>query len=307
MSAEVVVDGIRWAHALAWLAGDGALAAGSVADGVVFRVEPEHCTKELWARTRGGPNGAAAASDGGLLVAQNGGVDLTELYRDADPRSAPAGLQRVRPGGRVDTIATHDDLHGPAGLAIDADGRVLLADPPRWPPPDNPAEGRVWVLDSDGTFAAHLGELWCPTALAFDPNGDLLLLDGPALVRRNPDGSLETLVGQVTPTPCLGLAVDETGRAYIATGADGAVRVIDDGEVVTVLAGDPDAMITSCCFGGPDRRTLFATDARHDRVLVWESMPASGLAVTAWPVPPPSDRELEETAADARAAAERGD
>lgn len=307
MSPEVVVDGIRWAHALAWLPGEQALAAGSMADGVIFRIDPDRCTKELWARTRGGPNGAVVASDGGLLVAQNGGVDLTELYPDADPRGAPVGLQRVRPGGRVDTVVAGDALHGPAGLAVAADGRVLVADPPRWPPPEDPAEGRIWVLDPDAAFASHITGLWCPTAVAFDASGELVFLDGHALVRRNPDASLETLVRQVAPMPCLDLAVDDAGRVYVATGADGAVRVVDGGAVVTVLAGDPGAVITNCCLGGPGGRTLFATDARHDRVLVWESMPSPGLPLDPWHVPAPTDRELEETSAEARAAAELGD
>ena len=39
------------------------------------------------------------------------------------------------------------------------------------------------------------------------------------------------------------------------------------------------------CFGGADRRTLFATDAVPGGVWAWEGLPTPGLPVLAWPAP----------------------
>jgi sugar lactone lactonase YvrE len=40
-------------------------------------------------------------------------------------------------------------------------------------------------------------------------------------------------------------------------------------------------MITNCCFGGPDLRTLYATDGRNGRVLVFQGMPVAGVPMVA--------------------------
>jgi sugar lactone lactonase YvrE len=65
------------------------------------------------------------------------------------------------------------------------------------------------------------------------------------------------------------------------------VKVIEDGRVVECLAvpGDDLGVLTNCCFGGPDGRTLFVNYALHGRVLAWESMPSPGLPLHPWPVP----------------------
>jgi sugar lactone lactonase YvrE len=42
---------------------------------------------------------------------------------------------------------------------------------------------------------------------------------------------------------------------------------------------------TNCCFGGPDGRTLFATDGLPGQIVAWEGMPAPGLPLHPWPGP----------------------
>ena len=75
MNAEVVCDGIRFGEGPVWC-DDGTLVVTSVAEGALYRVEPEQNRAELFADTGGGANGAALAADGSILVTQNGGFDF---------------------------------------------------------------------------------------------------------------------------------------------------------------------------------------------------------------------------------------
>jgi sugar lactone lactonase YvrE len=64
------------------------------------------------------------------------------------------------------------------------------------------------------------------------------------------------------------------------------VRVVDPtGNELDFLALAGDGVTTNCCFGGPDGRTLFATDAIPGRVVVWEGLPHPGLPMHTWPGP----------------------
>jgi gluconolactonase len=56
-----------------------------------------------------------------------------------------------------------------------------------------------------------------------------------------------------------------------------------DGTVVDFLEIDGDGLTTNWCFGGPDLRTLYATDAIPGRVVAWEPMPTPGLPLATWP------------------------
>lgn len=300
-TAEVVIDGLRWPHAPLWHADEGELVVATVADACIWRVDVARLTRSLWAEPRGGPNGAVLADDGGLLVTNNGGFDFATLGLWPDPppyRPVPPGLQRVRPNGRVDDIAGQGEMTGPAGVSAAADGTVLVADPPRWPPPEDPPAGRVWALDPDKTLAVWRDGFWNPTAVAHLPGGGVAVTDRAGVVRIDPDGARSWEVTGVGPST--GLAVDEDGRLYVATG--NLVRVVEAGRERDALEVPvEDADLTSCCIGGRSGRDVFATDARTGRVWVWESAAAPAAPGHRWVVPPPSDRELEEAAAEAAA------
>jgi hypothetical protein len=51
----------------------------------------------------------------------------------------------------------------------------------------------------------------------------------------------------------------------------------------TGRASAGDGLTTNCCFGGPDRRTLYSTDALPGNVVAWERMPTPGLPLPMWP------------------------
>src|SRR4051794_5974776 len=76
MQSHVVGTGIPFAEGPVWCA-DGTVVATSVAAGALFRVWPDQEKVERFAVTSGGANGAALATDGALLVTQNGGIDFS--------------------------------------------------------------------------------------------------------------------------------------------------------------------------------------------------------------------------------------
>jgi sugar lactone lactonase YvrE len=79
--------------------------------------------------------------------------------------------------------------------------------------------------------------------------------------------------------------VDVDGRLYVAASLEAGVRVFEDGKPVEFLPIPGEGVTTNCCFGGLDRRWLFATDARRGTIVVWEGMPAPGRPANLWRSP----------------------
>lgn len=128
-----------------WRSRRGRAVCTSVSDGALYRIDLATGSFDLLADVGGGANGAAAASDGGFLVAQNGGLDFEAVgLFEAPPPHRPAqpGLQRVAPDGSVSSL-TPDVCRAPNDLAVAADGTVYFTDPPPWPLPEA-ALGRIW-------------------------------------------------------------------------------------------------------------------------------------------------------------------
>jgi len=85
----------------------------------------------------------------------------------------PPRLQRLEPSGRAAVAWPLPAGIGHAGmaLAVDDSGRVALADE---------SSGRLWMLDREGRLLAALGGLGGPRALAFAPDGTLLVAEARA-------------------------------------------------------------------------------------------------------------------------------
>lgn len=281
----MVVDGIGFGEGPVWCP-DGTLVCTSVAAGLLWRVRPESHTKDLVADVGGGANGAALASDGGFLVTNNGGVDLSKTGVFADPppyRPGTPGLQRVSPTGDVTYLAA-GGFTAPNDLAVGADGTVWFTDPPHFPPPPH-GEGRVWAYRTDGSVELVAdGFVYC-NGIAVEPEGTLVVVEGRGLMRLLPDGSREWVVETLGPGAGDGFCLDAEGRFYVASTIEHGIRVIEDGREVEFLAIPGEGVTTNCCFGGPDLCWLFATDAVPGQVVVWEAMPTPGLPLPAWPVP----------------------
>jgi sugar lactone lactonase YvrE len=143
------------------------------------------------------------------------------------------------------------------------------------------------VYDRDGTVATFADGFWYCNGIAFDPHGDVVVVERQGLQRVFADGSREWIVERLGPGAGDGFCFDAEGRAYVASTLEHGVRVVDaDGTIVDFLEIEGRGVTTNCCFGGSDLRTLYATDAVPGRVVAWEHLPAPGLPLPAWERPP---------------------
>src|SRR5690242_13572526 len=129
---EVVVGGVRFGEGPVWVPDRGTCVVTSVMDGCLWEVDLTGGTKRRFADTGGGANGAALASDGGVLVTQNGGLDFTRLpLGTLGPLEPPPyepttpGLQRAFPDGTV-TYLLDTGLNAPNDLVVHAAGTVYF-------------------------------------------------------------------------------------------------------------------------------------------------------------------------------------
>ena len=268
---------------------DGTVVCTSVSEGALFRIDPATGSCTRIADTGGGANGAALCEDGGFLVTQNGGLDFAAVGMFEDPppyRPTQSGLQRVAPGGTV-TYLTPDTLRAPNDLVVSTDGSVLFTDPPPWPLPTEPI-GRVWAYRRDGTLDLLADGLWYPNGIGIERDGTIVIVENGlmgrphfGLVRLLADGELDLFVPQTGD----GFCFDVDGRFYVAGGIHGVTVLEPDGTVVEVLELPGPGVTTNCCFGGPDLRTLYATDAVPGGLWAWEGMPTPGAPLTPWPGP----------------------
>ena len=288
MQSEVVGTEIPFAEGPVWCA-DGTVVATGVAAGALFRVWPAQLKTERIAITGGGPNGAALAADGSILVTQNGGIDFAKLpgiFGELPPcEPVTPGLQLVAPDGSV-TYLADSAMHGPNDLAVAAPGdEIYFTDPGHYPPAE-PGTGRVLIYGRDRnvrTFAS--GFDYC-NGIAFEADGTIVVVEGRGLQRVYDEHSREWVIETLGRGGGDGFCLDVDGRFYVASTIEHGVRVVEhDGTVVDFLEIAGSGVTTNCCFGGPDLRTLFATDAIPGNLVAFEHMPTPGLPLPAWSLP----------------------
>jgi gluconolactonase len=140
------------------------------------------------------------------------------------------------------------------------------------------------VLERDGTVTTFAEGFHYCNGIVLTPGGDVVVVEAAGLQLVRPDGSREWVIEVLGRGVGDGFCVDVDGRYYVASTSDHGVRVVDpDGKVVDFLEIPGKGMTTNCCFGGPDLRTLYATDALPGNVVAWEGMPTPGLPLHAWP------------------------
>jgi gluconolactonase len=289
-----VVGGIRFGEGPVWcppgsLVGAGTVVVTSVADGALYRVWPAEQRVELLAETGGGANGAALATDGSMLVTQNGGFDFAKMgvsaFGDAPYQPVTPGLQLVSPAGEVSYLADAG-FQAPNDLVVASDGTVYFTDPPPYPPPAERV-GRVWAYEIDGTLRVVAGDFAYCNGIALDLERNVVVVEQRGLLRLLPDGSREWVAEVLGPGGGDGFCLDVDGNFYVAATVDHGVRVVGpDGKELDFLTIEGEGVTTNCCFGGPGLRTLFATDAVPGRVVAWEGLPTPGLPLVPWPIAP---------------------
>jgi len=187
------------------------------------------------------PSGLALASDGTLYVADTG----SHTIRRVSPEGVVSTLAGDGTPGYADGPAAHARFNGPIGVAVAADGRVVVADT---------YNDRIRVIETNGTVRTLAGSgrpgaidgvadgasFDTPTGLAIDARGTVYVADtGNRVVRTvDAEGSATTPAwaygdGFVRP---LGVTVAGDGELYVSDEAGRIVAVRPDGAIRT-LAG----------------------------------------------------------------------
>lgn len=138
--------------------------------------------------------------------------------------------------------------------------------------------GLVWSADGSQAFHNDTGTA---TITAYRADVDGRLLDPRVLVRFDSGGGAPD-----------GMAIDAEGGLWVALWGGGAVhRYSPQGELDEVVDVPGAGNVTSCAFGGDDRRTLFITTSLQDvdpaaeraaGALFAASTPVAGAAVNAY-------------------------
>jgi sugar lactone lactonase YvrE len=181
--------------------------------------------------------------------------------------------------GSNDGTGTAAAFNQPSGVAVDASGRILVADTDNNTIRSITAAGVVTTLagspdaiaddpaqDGKGSAASF----YWPQGLATDAAGNLYVADtGHNLIRKvAPDGTVSTLAGagiagwddgpgvEASFNQPQGVAVDAAGNVYVADTGNDAIRKITPQGVVSTLAGAPtsgwaDGVGTAAAFRQP--------------------------------------------------------
>jgi len=282
--AETIVTGRGLLEGPVWRPATGDLVVTVVGAGRLLRVDPASGSAEPFADTAGGPNGAFPCTDGGVLVAQNGGLDWDAIgIPNPDPSTATTpGIQRVDPDGAVTLLtASEGPFRAPNDLVATDDGTVLFTDPPQFPRPAEPS-GRIWRWERCGRPELVTDGLNYPNGIGVEEDDGIVIVEDSGLMRIGADGRRRDWLVETLPHGGDGFAFDVEGNIYVC-GQMAVTVVSPDGEVLDILRSpDEETMMTNCCFGGDDLRTLYSTDGRSGRVLAFAGMPVPGRRLTAF-------------------------
>ena len=279
---------------------DGAVILVEIARGTLTRVDP-HGKVEVVAELGGGPNGAALGPDGAMYVCNNGGCfSWDEVMGLTIPGAVPSdweggSIQRVDLGtGEVTTLYTSssgEPLRAPNDLVFDGHGGFWFTDHGVRQERTSDRTGVHYALADGSSCVEVVFPLDAPNGVGLSPDGSRLYVaethtgrvfwwtvGGPGKVARdNPVGNGGHLLAGLPGMQLLdSLAVDAEGWVCVGTLVNGGITAISpDGEHVehTPLA---DPLVTNICFGGPGRRTAYATLSGTGALVAFE-WPRAGL------------------------------
>lgn len=223
------------------------------------------------------PSGLALDAAGNLYIADTGNHAIRKL----SPQGVVSTLAGDGSAGHLDGPAAQARFNGPTGVAVDAQGRVYVADT---------YNDRIRVIGSDGqvrTLAggerpgyqdgpAALARFDTPTALALDRHGRVLVADlrNNAIRRIGLDGTVSTVLRGMQEDPPeamrrpLSLAVAHDGVIYVGEMARGRVLQIGlDRNVRTITGAMAEQRLArpSALTLAPDG-ALYVADAQGYRV-----------------------------------------
>jgi len=200
--------------------------------------------------------------------------------------SLPQSVTNTFQGGKGTGRGQFDS---PTGIAVDADGNILVADT---------NNGRIEKLSSTGTFLSTIGskgtgrgELAAPNSIAVDRTGNICVADAVnhRVEKLASDGTF--VAERKGPEPRFygprRIAIGPDDAVYVAgQGHSRIAKLKADGEVLTTWRskGNGDGNFddpTSVAFD-PATNKLYVADPRNKRIQVFDS---AGKFLTKWSVP----------------------
>jgi xylono-1,5-lactonase len=244
--------------------GAGGLYFSDVLNGGVYRWSAGGVEEVL--PKRRGVGGIVLHADGGVVVT---GRDVLHV-RDGESR----------------VLLWLEGVTGFNDLGTSADGSVYVG-ALRFHPfqGEDPVPGEIWCLAGGREPEAVGADVLWANGIGFSPDGRTAyasdyqracvlawnVLDGGALDGRR-------TLAEVPAGAADGLAVDEEGGVWVATGAGASVvRFAPDGVLERTL-DVPASFVSSLCFGGGDMRDLYITTA--DGKLLRTRSDVAGLRLT---------------------------
>lgn len=234
-------------------------------------------------------------------------------------------VRKVTPDGTISTVAgngspgntgdggpaSQASLYSPLGLAIDAQGNLYIADYGSNVVREVAPSGVITTFAGNGglVYAGDGGPainafLNAPTGLAFDPAGNLYIVDrdNAAIRRVSVDGTINTVAGDGLTTYSgdggaatnaslffpESVAVDSNNNIYIAESGSNRVRRVSSGGIIITIARNGSAGFSGD--GGPAIRaafngtwgvaldaqgSLYISDANNGRIRVIPALPPS--------------------------------
>jgi len=244
------------------------------------------------------PSGLALDRHGTLYVADTG----NHAIRKVTPQGEVSTLAGDGVAGFADGVGRQARFDGPMGVAVDAEGRVYVAD--TWNDRIRVIEpdGRVWTLaggDRPGWADGQGGQARfdTPTDLALAADGTLWVADlyndalrtvtrgGRVTTRAGGPGSARVLWGPMT------LALTHDGVAYVGERATGRVVQVSPMGHVVAVAGDAQRFARPAGIALAPDGSLLLGDADAYR-LHHLRPPVAGRAAAEAPVGPAMDNPL---------------
>ncbi len=251
--------------------------ADRITDSICYHAEGPH-----WSDTWGGLRWVDMLAGDMLLLAEDG-----TTRRIPTPSPVVACVRPADSGGAVLALEKGFGLE-------DADGSIEVL-PPLWDEdvrmnegaiaPDgsflcgsmaydqSPGAAAMWRLFPDGTTVRILEDLTVSNGLVFSEDGALAFYvdtptgrvdlfdwsDEEGLTNRRPFADLTEQEGHPD-----GLALDETGRVWVAMNGGGQVLGLDESGAVAARITVDARQVTACTFGGEDGATLYITTSREN-------------------------------------------
>ena len=251
---EVIADGLKQAEGPAVNAA-GDLTVCDVSAGIVWRVNPQAKTKEIFYQFAGKPNGATFGSEGQLLLTDSEGRHILS----------------VDPQGKATVISPEEPrLNSPNDLTVGPDGSIYFTDP-AWAPGSEKTGQHVWRLHPGGNLQP-LQSFQQPNGIK--AHGDLLYVaegaTGVVYVKNlTTDGAFEVFakitVMDAGWSALDGLDVDADGNVYVAVFGKGYLAVFDPKGAELPRITLPAPNVTNLEFS-PDGKTLYVTEGSKNQV-----------------------------------------